>query len=218
MRAFTWWLTFLGILAGGAFTAATAGFPRLATACGVASVACLVGAMRSVESRVANIETPKIRVLCEAEIRDQSNVVFRFENISGTTAYDIRARDVLFQGRTLTFEPIPQLGPGKYRNQPFRILERNGEPSMVFADSFEHFISGDAEAHKVTAAKRKQGDYTDLFKPVELAFDVFFWDEDRKRQYKATHRLSYEYSTFIVIVDFVSQTEMVKPWRSRRVD
>lgn len=41
-------------------------------------------------------------------------------------------------------------------------------------------------------AVRKQGDYTDPFEPLEVIMDVFFWDEDRKRQFKATHRLSSE--------------------------
>lgn len=218
MRTFTWWLTFLGIFAGGAFTAATANFPRLAIGCGIVGVVCLIGAIRSVETRLTSIEAPKVRVSCEADIRDQPKVVLRFENISSTTAYDIRARDILHQGRTLVFEPIPQLGPGKHRDQPFRVLERDGDPSMVFGDSFEHFISGDDESHKVTAVRRKQGDYTDLFKPLELTLDVFFWDEDRKRQFKATHRLSYEYSAFKVTVDFLTQAEVPKPWRSRRVE
>jgi hypothetical protein len=218
MRAFSWWQTFLGIFAAGAFTAATASFGRLAILCGAASVVCLIGAIRSVEQRVTNIETPKIRVSCETDIRDQPQVVFRFENISRTTAYDIRVRDILHQGRTLTFQPIPQLGAGKYRDEPFRVLERDGDPSVMFGDSFEHFISGDEESHKLTAVRRKQGDYTDLFKPLEVIVDVFFWDEDRKCQFKATHRLSYEYSAFKVRVEFISQTELLKPWRSRRVD
>jgi hypothetical protein len=218
LRAFSRWLTFLGIFAGGALTFATTGVPALAIGCGAATAICLIGAMRSVDQRVTEIETPKIRVNCEADIRDQPHVVFRFENISGTTAYDIRVRDILHQGRTLTFEPIPQLGPGKHRDEPFRVLERDGDPSMMFGGSFEHFISGDQEAHKVTAVRRKQGDYSDLFKPLELTMDVFFGDEDRKRQFKASHRLSYEYSAFKVRVDFLSQEEVQKPWRSRRVE